>query len=113
MKHLLLAALLFSATASAQEKDTTLVLPNAIKVQPIVYNAITKDTLNQIAISVFGLNLGDTTNGCNTYVQFFDKKRKIGDTNVPIPASVVNKWGTDDKVIEDYILTFLNLKRKP
>lgn len=112
MKSIIIAALLFSVTASAQTKDTTLVLPNAIKVQPIVFNAMAKDTLNQIAISVFGLNVGDTTSGCNTYVQYFHSKRKIGDTNVPIPASVVNKWGTDDKIIENYILTFLNLKRK-
>lgn len=113
MKKVLLGTcLLFSIVTNAQT-DTTGVIKNAIQVTPKVFNAINNDTLYQVKIQAFGLVVGDTTSGCNTYVTFHDRKgNKIGEKNVPIPASVVNKWGTDDSVIKEYVIKILNLIKK-
>jgi hypothetical protein len=111
MKKLLLILFVFAAfSAQAQKVDS---VKNAIQVTPKVFNAINNDTLYQVHISAFGIIVGDTTSGCNTYVTFYDRKRnKIGEKNVPIPASVVNKWGTDDAVIKEYVIKILNLIKK-
>jgi len=111
MKKLILFAAIFAATSTQAQKVDT--VRNAIQVIPKVFNAINNDTLYQVHISAFGIIVGDTTSGCNTYVTFYDRKRnKIGEKNVPIPASVVNKWGTDDSVIEEYVIKILNLIKK-
>ena len=108
MKHLLvIIAVLFCTSANAQ-LDT---VKNALLVQPVVVNALQKDTCYQVTWSVFGVNRNDTT-GANSYVQLFDRKaKKVGELNVPIPYSVLSIW-LEDKVIDDYILTFLGLKKK-
>ena len=109
-KTLTLILVLVSLSVFGQKIDS---IPNAIQVKPIVLNAINADTLFQVKIQAFGLVVGDTTSGCNTYVTFYDRKRnKIGEKNVPIPASVVNKWGTDDSVIKEYVIKILNLIKK-
>lgn len=111
MKKLLLILFVFAAfSAQAQKVDS---VKNAIQVTPKVLNAINNDTLYQVHISAFGIVIGDTTSGCNTYVTFHDRKgNKIGEKNVPIPASVVNKWGTDDAIIKEYVIKLLNLIKK-
>lgn len=111
MKQLLLIGFAFlTLNAHAQKIDT---IPNSIQVVPKVLNAINNDTLYQVKIQAFGLVIGDTTSGCNTYVTFHDRKgNKIGEKNVPIPAPIVNKWGTDDAVIKEYVIKLLNLVKK-
>ena len=107
---LILIFVLVNLSVFGQKIDS---IPNAIQVKPIVLNAINADTLFQVKIQAFGLVVGDTTSGCSTYVTFYDRKRnKIGEKNVPIPASVVNKWGTDDSVIKEYVIKILNLIKK-
>lgn len=106
-KYILIIAVLFCTSASAQ-LDT---VKNALLVQPVVVNALQKDTCYQVTWSVFGVNRNDTT-GANSYVQLYDRKaKKVGELNVPIPYSVLSIW-LDDKIIDDYILTFLNLKKR-
>ena len=104
---LILGFALLTLNASAQ-LDT---VKNALLVQPVVVNALQKDTCYQVTWSVFGVNRNDTT-GANSYVQLFDRKaKKVGELNVPIPYSVLSVW-LDDKIIDDYILTILSLKKK-
>ena len=111
MKKLLLSIFVLIGLSSFGQKVDT--LPNSIQVKPIVLNAINADTLFQVKIQAFGLIIGDTTSGCNTYVTFHDRKgNKIGEKNVPIPASVVNKWGTEDTSVINYILGILGLTKK-
>jgi len=106
-KLLIIIGLAFTLNASAQI-DT---VKNAIQVQPIVVNAMQKDTCYQVSWSVFGVNRNDTS-GANSYVQLFDRVgKKVGEMNIPIPYSVLSVW-LDDKVIDDYILTFLGLKKR-
>ena len=111
MKHLLLIGFAFlTLNASAQQVDS---VKNSIHVKPIVLNVLNQDTLYQFTVSVFGLQLKDTTAGANTYISFYDRKaKKIGEKNVPLPAEVVNKWGTEDTSVINYILGILGLTKK-
>jgi len=109
MKKLLLILSLFAAfSASAQKIDS---VKNAIQVTPVVINALAKDTAYQLSWNVFGINRNDTL-GANSYVQLYDRKAKrIQEMNVRIPYSILSVW-LDDVVIDNYILTFLGLKKR-
>ena len=109
-KYITILALCFAIKANSQNIDT---VKSAILVKPIVFNAMAKDTLYQLTVNVFDLRVGDSTVGCNSYVQFYSRTAKqIGAINVPITKQVVNAWGTSDKAVEDFILLSLNLQRK-
>lgn len=112
MKKLLLVfGLLFSTLINAQT-DTSGVIKNAIQVQPVVVNALSKDTCYQVTWSVFGINRNDTVSGANSYVQLYSRTgKRVQEMNVQIPPKVLAVW-LDDKVIDDYILTFLGLKKR-
>lgn len=109
MKKLLLIVFVFAAfSATAQKIDS---VKNAIQVTPVVINALAKDTAYQLSWNVFGISRNDTS-GANSYVQLYDRKAKrIQEMNVRIPYSVLSVW-LDDKVIDDYILTFLGLTKR-
>ena len=109
MKKLLLILSLFAAfSAQAQKVDS---VKNAIQVTPAVINALAKDTAYQLSWNVFGISRNDTS-GANSYVQLYDRKAKrIQEMNVRIPYSVLSVW-LEDKIIDDYILKFLGLKKR-
>jgi hypothetical protein len=103
-------ALTTSAPVQVQVKSDT--IPSAIQVKAVEFNRLTKDTITQITWVVFGLSR-DTTQGCNSYVVAYDKRgRKVTDGNVPIPAHIVQEWGTDNTLIDDFILKFYNLIKR-
>lgn len=103
---LLLLAIIFTIS------DPVLI-PSAIQVNPKEINALTKDTVTQLTWRAFDV-VRDTTQGCNTYVQLYDNKGKqVWATNIPIPAEVVRQWGTNDTIIDNFILQRLNLVKKP
>ena len=105
----MITALLTSILISTTPVDT---IPSAIQVKPVEFNRLTKDTVTQVTWVVFGLTR-DTTQGCNTYVVAYDKRgRKVTDGNVPIPAAIVKQWGTDNTLIDDFILKFYNLIKR-
>lgn len=110
MKKLFFAiAILVSLSAQAQAVDT---VKGAIQVQPIVINALTKDTAYQLTWTAFDVKGNDTSVGCNTYVVLHSRKgNQIQALNVPIPKQVVNAWSTDS-VLDDYIIKFLGLKKR-
>ena len=104
----LLTTIALSTTAPVKA-DT---IPAAIQVQAVEFNKLTKDTITQVTWSVFGLSR-DTAQGCTAYVVAYDKKaKKIFDGNVPIPAAIVKEWGTDNTLIDDYILNFYKLVKR-
>jgi hypothetical protein len=106
----LITAIALSTTAPVQVQSDT--IPSAIQVNPVEFNRLTKDTITQITWVVFGLTR-DTTQGCNTYVVAYDKRgKKVTDGNVPIPAHIVQEWGTDNTLIDDFILKFYNLIKR-
>ena len=106
----ILTSIALSTTAPVQVQADT--IPSAIQVKPVEFNRLTKDTITQVTWVVFGLGR-DTTQGCNTYVVAYDKRgRKVTDGNVPIPAAIVKEWGTDNTLIDDFILKFYNLIKR-
>jgi hypothetical protein len=105
----MITAILTSILISTTPVDT---IPSAIQVKAVEFNRLTKDTITQVNWWVFGLGR-DTAQGCNTYVVAYDKRgRKITDGNVPIPAHIVQQWGTDNTLIDDFILKFYNLIKR-
>lgn len=108
-KTLTLILVLVSLSVFGQKVDS---VKNALQVNPVVVNALQKDTCYQLTWSVFSINRNDTTSGANSYVQLYDRKAKrIQEMNVRIPYSVLSVW-LEDKIIDDYILTFLGLKKR-
>ena len=106
----LITAIALTTTAPVQVQTDT--IPTAIQVKAVEFNRLTKDTITQINWWVFGLGR-DTAQGCNTYVVAYDKRgRKVTDGNVPIPAAIVKEWGTDNTLIDDFILKFYNLQKR-
>jgi hypothetical protein len=106
----LITAIALTTTAPVQVQSDT--IPSAIQVKAVEFNRLTKDTITQVNWWVFGLGR-DTAQGCNTYVVAYDKRgRKVTDGNVPIPAHIVQQWGTDNTLIDDYILNFYKLIKR-
>ena len=100
----------FTLTTTAPVQADT--IPAAIQVKAVEFNKLTKDTITQVTWSVFGLTR-DTAQGCTAYVVAYDKKgKKITDGNVPIPAAIVQQWGTDNTLIDDFILNFYKLIKR-
>ena len=107
-KYILFFAILFATNLKAQSIDT---VKSAIQVNPVVVNAILKDTAYQVTWSVFNLTR-DSLASANSYVQVFDRKaKKLFDLNITIPASILKVW-ISDVVIDDYILSQLSLTKK-
>jgi hypothetical protein len=43
----------------------------------------------------------------------YDRKgKKVTDGNAPIPAHIVQQWGTDNTLIDDFILNFYKLIKR-
>ncbi len=107
-KIITIIAVMFCINAQAQQIDT---VKSAILVKPVLINWINKDTVFQVTWRLFDLTR-DTTQGCNSYVQMYDRKGKqIADKNVPIDANTIKIW-TVDAIIDNYILFSLGLQKK-
>lgn len=111
MKKLILILFVFATIgASAQTRkqsvalsDSIVMTQGAIEIEPVIVNA-QGDTARSLNWNAFDVHREDTTSGCNTYVQLYDKNGKsIAAFNQPIPASVVNVWGVDPAPVDDYI----------
>jgi hypothetical protein len=109
MKHLLLIiAVLFCTSTQAQKIDT---VRNAVQVKPILFNWITKDSVYQVTWDLFQVSR-DTTQGCNSYVQVYDRKgKKLYDKNVPIDKAILHSYPKVD-AIDRYIVFALGLELK-
>lgn len=109
MKHILTTlAILFALSAQAQKIDT---VRNAIQVKPILLNWITKDSVYQVTWDLFQVSR-DTTQGCNSYVQVYDRKgKKLYDKNVPIDKITLHSYPKVD-AIDRYIVFALGLELK-
>lgn len=118
-KLFIFAAILIGFTAQAQTRKQSSVLADSIvvvgiEIEPIIVNA-QGDTARSLNWTAFDVHREDTTAGCQTYVQCYDKNGKsIAQFNCPIPASVVNVWGVDPSPIDDYIFLMTpRFKRVP
>lgn len=112
-KLLLIFAVLFYIGAEASPIDTLKIdtVKNALLVQPAVINALKKDTCFQITWNAGNISRSDSSTA-TLYYQLYDRKgRQIYQENLIVPASVVAVW-LSNTVIDDYILSFLGLKRR-
>ena len=110
----ILTAILFSVAldTTSSNVDTLVVIPSAIQIQAVEVNKLQKDTATQITWYAFDLSR-DTTKGCNTYVQFYNKYgKRVYVDNCPIPAEIVNQWGTSNDIIDTFILNKYGILRK-
>ena len=105
---LTILAALFCMSAQAQKIDT---VKNAIQVKPILFNWITKDSAYQVTWDLFQVSR-DTTQGCNSYVQVYDRKgKKLYDKNVPIDKATLHSY-PKTLAIDKYIIFALGLELK-
>lgn len=107
-KYITILALCFAVKAHSQKIDT---VKSAILVKPVLINWVNKDTVYQVTWRLFEVTR-DTSLGCNSYVQLYDRKDKqIADKNVPIDKHTLAIW-TVDAIIDNYILFSLGLEKK-
>ena len=109
MKQLLLIGFAFLAlNASAQKIDT---VKNSILIKPVLQNWINKDTAYQVTWQLFQVSR-DTTQGCNSYVEVYDRKgKKLYDKNVPIDKATLIQY-PKLQAIDKYIIFSLGLELK-
>jgi len=102
-------AVLFCLSATAQKVDT---VKAAIQIQPLVVNALTKDTCYQLSWKANDLSR-DTSLPVTFYIALHSRTgAKITDFNLTIPANIIQQWGTSDTIIDDYILNKYGLKKR-
>jgi hypothetical protein len=91
---------------SSPTVDTLMPVKNAILIQPILINALTKDTAYQFIWNVQNISR-DTSQGAGAYVNLFDRKgRGIYQTSVYIPKEIIREWGTDDTIIDQFMINY-------
>lgn len=101
-------AILFALSTQAQKVDT---VSNGILVKPVLMNWINKDTAYQFTWQFFQVTR-DTTIGCNSYVEVFDRKgKKLTEKNVPIDKATLQQY-PKLAAIDKYIAFSLGLELK-
>ena len=118
MKHLLTILCLFaclssnaqiSAGTASSTNDTLVVVPYAILIQPILINALTKDTAFQVMWNVQNISR-DTAQGSPCNVTFYNRQGNgIYTAYCFIPKEIIKNWGTSDEIIDLYIINYFNL----
>jgi hypothetical protein len=92
--------------------DSIIVQHGAIEIQPVIVNEH-GDSARSVSFNAFDVK-ADSTQGCNTYVQLFDKNcNVIATKNQLIPAAILNQWKSDPSVMFTYILSFNPRYKKP
>lgn len=95
-----------AGTISPTAPDTLVPVKNAILIQPILINALTKDTAYQFIWNVQNISR-DTSQGAGAYVNLFDRKgRGIYQTSVYIPKEIIKNWGTSDEIIDTFMINY-------
>lgn len=95
-----------TAGTASSTTDTLVQVPYAILIQPILINALTKDTAYQFIWNVQNLSR-DTAQGATAYVNLFDRNaRNIYQSSVYIPKEIIREWGTDDTIIDSFIINY-------
>lgn len=95
-----------AGTISPTAPDTLVPVKNAILIQPILINSLTKDTAYQFIWNVQNISR-DTSQGAGAYVNLFDRKgRGIYQTSVYIPKEIIKNWGTSDEIIDTFMINY-------
>jgi hypothetical protein len=98
-----------SAGTASPTNDTLVVVPYAILIQPILINALTKDTAFQVMWNVQNISR-DTAQGSPCNVTFYNRQGNgIYTAYCFIPKEIIKNWGTSDEIIDLYIINYFNL----
>jgi hypothetical protein len=110
MKKLILLAVFIAAVVcvNAQVVDT---VASSIQVQPKV-NEITNDTTYQVTWLIVD-GLGRDTTAKQFYIAFYNRKAaNIYSVNKTVPFYIYKNQGTNNTLIDDYILSLFKLVRR-
>lgn len=77
-----------------------------INIEPVVIPTKGTATKLEIRVLTFGLN---STSATTYWSLLTDTNQVVLDGNLVIPSEVFLNWGTDDSIIEDYVIDELNL----
>lgn len=106
-KYILILGFAFLTLNAQAQIDT---VKNAIQVQPLIINALNKDTIYQARVENMWGSPYDTS--INTHVVVYDRDGKnVGERNVILPYSFLLAW-KDKAMVDNYIITFLGLKKR-
>jgi hypothetical protein len=98
-----------TAGTASPTNDTLVVVPYAILIQPILINALTKDTAFQVMWNVQNITR-DTAQGSPCNVTFYNRQGGgIYTAYCFIPKEIIKNWGTSDEIIDLYIINYFNL----
>lgn len=112
MKKFTILLLLIVFTVPFLKAQTVDTLPSSIQINPVVVNAIKRDTAFQLTWLIMKIGR-DTTKGCEATITMYNRKKwLIFSEQIYIPAEVIKRWGTDDTLIDDYVLNFYSLTRR-
>lgn len=111
-KALLIFGFAFLALNAQSQTPKVDTVYKAIQIQPLVANAIKKDTAYQMIWMVNNVHRNDSLPAV-AYPRFFNRKgQQVMQDEIIIPASVLAVW-LSNTVIDDYILSYYGLvKRK-
>lgn len=98
-----------NAGTASPTNDTLVVVPYAILIQPILINALTKDTAFQVMWNVQSITR-DTAQGSPCNVTFYNRQAgSIYTAYCFIPKEIIKNWGTSDEIIDAYIIAYFHL----
>jgi hypothetical protein len=104
-----ISATISAGTVSPTVPDTLVKVPYAILIEPILINALTKDTAYQVMWNVQNISR-DTAVGSPCNVNFYNRKGgNIYQSYCYIPKEIIKNWGTSDDIIDDYIIAYYRL----
>ena len=110
MKKLLLAsALLLSVSAFAQ-KDTIIGIP----IVPVISTDLSGKSDTATHLSWVANSIArEAGKPCTLSVTLYHRNQRKYSFELTVPAETVDKWGTDNSVIDNYIFSVTRFKRKP
>jgi hypothetical protein len=101
-----------AGTVSPTQPDTIVVVKDALQVEPVLINALTKDTCYQLIWNVQNVTR-DTSQGSPCYVNMYNRGGgSFGQVYCYIPKEVINDWGTSNTIIDDYVLAYFGFRRR-
>lgn len=78
-----------------------------IDIKPI---PVTRPSMTKIQIKILDYKLFSTT--AIAEIRFYDADESFVENRfLDIPASVISEWGTDDTIVETYIMAQLNIEK--
>lgn len=110
MKFLFILFFGFLAISLNAQTSDSLFVKGSYRIVPIRTDPFTNDSTTHFTFKVFDVS-SDTSLPANSYIQFFDRRKKrVLEKNLTIPTSILRIW-LDDTVIVDWICANFGLTK--